>query len=109
MSEDFFSRSRRRRRSGRRSRLGVVAERSVRGAIAVVLGVFALEMLPDAPVLALAAGMLAIGIAAMAVTGRCPLSWALSRPVEAPALLSNYPDARHLVDLDLEAGRTGNL
>lgn len=76
-------------------------ERLLRVVIAVLLAAFSVTGFPDQPIIAVAAGVLAVGVVVMAVTGSCPASWAqaLAARQAASAQAFEYVDARDLVDI----------
>ncbi|MEV4777182.1 hypothetical protein [Microbacterium sp. LWH12-1.2] len=51
------------------------AERLAYVGAAVFVGAFGASMLPSSPAIAVVAGLIAVGVAAMAATGRCAASW----------------------------------
>lgn len=69
-----------------------LVERIVRAAVAVLLGAFAIALAPASPWAAIAAGILAVGVAVMAVTGRCASMTACAVPAEPE------PSTRHSAD-----------
>src|SRR5699024_11896079 len=58
---------------------GPVPERALRAVVAVLLGGFAVSMIRVSPIAAITVGVIAIGIATVALTGRCPLDTFPSR------------------------------
>lgn len=72
------------------------SERVIRGIIALVLAAFAVSLLPAEPIPGIAAGVMALGIAASAITGACPRNW-LGPQGEPTAL--GFVDARSAVNL----------
>ncbi|MCE7483410.1 DUF2892 domain-containing protein [Microbacterium profundi] len=74
--------------------------RLARGAVAVVTAAFAASMLPTDPVTAAVAGLFAVLVAVMAITGWCPADWlAPRRQSHAPQNTLGFPDAHQDVDL----------
>lgn len=76
-------------------------ERVVRAIVAVVVAVFAIALAPGSPVIGIAAGVIAIGIGAMAATGFCPADWLRTRAEQrTPENTLGYADARTTITLD---------
>lgn len=76
-------------------------ERVVRGIIGVIVAVFAVAFAPVSPVIGIAAGVIAIGVGAMAVTGFCPADWLRTRAEQrTPEDTLGYADARTTITLD---------
>lgn len=73
-------------------------ERLLRGVIALVLAAVALSTLPTAPVVGVAASIVALGIAAMAITGACPPD-GVQRSVQRTPASDDDADARSIVTL----------
>lgn len=73
-----------------------VTERIIRGVIAIVMAAFALSFIQTDPLVAAAAGLLAIGVAAMAITGWCAATWLSLRGAAAEPLeeTHDFADAR---------------
>ncbi|QTX04372.1 hypothetical protein [Agromyces archimandritae] len=71
--------------------------RIVQGLVALMVAAFAVGEVPEQPVIAIIAGVVALGVTAMAITGRCTI------PVRAERIdeeaIAEYDDARRLVDL----------
>lgn len=80
--------------------------RTVQGVVAVVVAAFAVGAGWSQPVIAIVAGVLALGIAAMAVTGRCPLSPGSADQDAGEPVEVTFMDARDLVDITA-SGRKG--
>lgn len=77
-------------------------ERVVRGVVAVIVAAFAVAFTPVQPLIGIAAGVLAIGIGAMAITGFCPADWLRARAGQrqTPPNSLGYEDARGLISLE---------
>lgn len=74
------------------------AQRLVRGIVALIMVAYAVSALPTEPVLGIAAGVIALGMAVSAITGVCPLGRVPSgRRPETASL--GYDDGRAFVDL----------
>ncbi|HLS74346.1 MAG TPA: DUF2892 domain-containing protein [Actinomycetaceae bacterium] len=80
---------------------GPVPERALRAVVAVLLGGFAVSMIRVSPIAAITVGVIAIGIATVALTGRCPLDTFPSRHDQSSAEPSRIADARELVDISV--------
>lgn len=76
-------------------------ERLVRCIIGVIVAVFAVAFAPVSPVIGIAAGVIAIGIGAMAITGFCPADWLRTRTQQRiPENSLGYADARTAITLN---------
>ncbi|WP_127571284.1 hypothetical protein [Georgenia faecalis] len=85
--------------AGARAGLG---ERLARGAVAVVVAAFAGSMMTTHPVVGVGAGVLALAIAAMAVTGRCLGTSCAPASAPSPPPPQNtlgYPEAHQRLDV----------
>lgn len=85
--------------------------RLARGAVAVVVAAFAASMPPTDPVIAAVAGVFALLVAVMAITGWCPADWFASRRPSRASQRQNtlgFPDAHQHVDLVASAATVQN-
>ncbi|WP_026926955.1 YgaP-like transmembrane domain [Granulicoccus phenolivorans] len=73
-------------------------QRVVRGIVALFMVAYAVSTLPTAPVLGIAAAVIAIGIAVSAVTGACLTNPLQLRGKQEPTSFG-FDDARKVVDL----------
>lgn len=81
-----------------------IAGRLMRGGVAVVVAAFAASMLPTDPVIGATAGVAAVVVAVMALTGWCPADWFASRGRrETPRNTLGFPEAHQHVDLSQPA------
>jgi hypothetical protein len=76
----------------------------MRGGVAVLMAAFAASMLPTDPVIGAAAGVVAVLVAIMALTGLCPADWFASRRRrETPQNTLGFREAHQHVDLSRPA------
>ena len=85
-----------------------IGARVMRGIVALLTASVAITMLPTEPAIAIAAGLVAVVALASATTGRCPLTWALSRRSGAAEAVAvpQYPDARAVASIQLDRYQT---
>jgi hypothetical protein len=75
------------------------SERVLRGIVALIMAAFAVSMLPTDPIPGVAASVVALGIAASAITGGCPRNWLGSLQAKQEPAALGFDDARDAVTL----------
>lgn len=85
------------------------AGRVQRGIVALVTAAFAISFFPSSPAMAIVAGVFALAMAVMAITGFCPATWVQLRQASEQAENTlGYEDARAVIVFDEETEATTN-
>lgn len=80
-------------------------ERIARGAVALFLAAFAISTVSTSVLVAIVAGVLAVGVGVMAVTGFCPDDWLRLRALRSHGENSaGYEDMSHVLEIGEQLG-----